>query len=90
MRRPLVRSQSGVPTQSEGKTMKVYRVIAERPGETTREPKSGTTNTEMLRTEYYFAASCIEKLVHEYKKFLDDNEEIINIEEVIPSILILD
>jgi len=68
--------------------MKVFRVVTERDGETTKEP--GTISTEIVKSEYLYAAETIERVWKE-TEFLRDSigHEIIAISEVAPAITVL-
>ena len=69
--------------------MKVYRVVIERDGETTKKP--GETSTEIIRTEIRFAADEMEQVWVAMEKRLELGvETIIAIIEEHPAIIILE
>ena len=71
--------------------MKVYSLITERDGETTKEPGCSTTKIE--RTERLYAAGSIQAVweyVHKAEVFSDYGETIISLSEVAPAIHIIE
>ena len=70
--------------------MKVFVVVTERDGETTKKPSE--TSTTMIRTERRYAAMTIEEVwerYHEQPEFHDETEELQAIYEEQPAIIIL-
>ena len=68
--------------------MKVYRVILEHDGKTTRNP--GEISTEILRTEIYYAAEEIDQVWDAVNKRLLNTQTIFAIIEEHPTIIILE
>jgi hypothetical protein len=71
--------------------MKVYSLITERDGETTKAP--GCSTTKLERTERLYAADSILAVweyVHKAEVFSDYGETIISLSEVAPAIHIID
>jgi hypothetical protein len=67
--------------------MKIYKVVIDSDGETTRKP--GEVSTEIIRTEMYFAAKSISLVFDAALKRAMDGE-VVAVIEVIPSVTILD
>jgi hypothetical protein len=71
--------------------MKIYSIITERDGETTKEP--GCSTTKLERTERLYAADSIQAVweyVRNAEVFSDYGETIISLSEVAPAIHIID
>ena len=66
--------------------MKVFRVVTERDGETTKEP--GKTSTEVIRSEYRYAADVIGQ-AWDAAMSLPYDEQVIAIHEEHPAITVL-
>ena len=66
--------------------LKVFRVVTERDGETTKE--SGERSTEIIRSEYRYAADAIGQ-VWEAAMTLPDDEQVVAIYEEHPAITLL-
>ena len=68
--------------------MKVFNVVTERDGDTTKAP--GKTTTEIVREEFLYAAETIDRVWAE-AQFMRDNlgHEIVSIAEVAPAIVVL-
>lgn len=68
--------------------MKVFRVIVERDGETTREP--GKTSTEVIRDSYMYAANDINAVWDSIEWLRNDPERlVVAIVEEFPAITII-
>ena len=68
--------------------MKVYRVVTERDGATTKEP--GKTSTEIMREEFRYAASTIDEVWEAIARLRNDPERaVIALIEEAPAITIL-
>lgn len=68
--------------------MKVFRVIVERDGETTREP--GKTSTEVIRDSYMYAANDINAVWASIEWLRNDPERlVVAIVEEFPAITII-
>ena len=67
--------------------MKVFVVITERDGDTTKAP--GRTETEIIRTERRFAAGAIDDVWDAAPRFVTSDEDIVAIYEEHPQITIL-
>ena len=68
--------------------MKVYRVVIDVDGETTKE--SGTTSTEINRKEMYFAANSAGDVFNvAIKRAAEEDGEIVAVIEVCPAVTIL-
>jgi hypothetical protein len=68
--------------------MKVYRVVTERDGETTKEP--GRTSTELLREEHRFAAETMQEVWDAIDWLRNDPERVLlAVIEEAPAITVL-
>jgi hypothetical protein len=67
--------------------MKVFIVITERDGETTKVP--GKVETEMVRRVYRYAAETFEEVYEAYRRGQDPEETLTVIAEEHPAIIIL-
>jgi hypothetical protein len=65
--------------------MKIFRVVTEYDGETTKKP--GETTTELKNREYRYAAEDIEQVWEAFR--VDPEETLIAIHEEHPSIIII-
>jgi hypothetical protein len=68
--------------------MKIYKVIIDTDGETTKQP--GKVSTEIVRTEMYFAAQSIGVVFDAALRRIFLGCEVIAVIEVIPSVTVLD
>jgi hypothetical protein len=70
------------------RNMKVFRVLAEHDGETTKVP--GKVSTELVRAEYRYAANTMQEVWDAIEWLRNDHEEtIIAIHEEAPAITVL-
>lgn len=70
--------------------MKLFQVIVERDGETTRRYGEGVSQTEIKRLEYWYVAEKITDIWDAIRPILDDQEqEVIAVIEHRPSVIVL-
>lgn len=67
--------------------MKVFRLVTEQDGETTRE--SGGVSTKISRITRYFAANQMDTVYQAIPTHIAIDETVVSIEEVIPALTIL-
>jgi hypothetical protein len=68
--------------------MKVYKVIIDTDGETTKRP--GEVSTEIVQTEMYFAAQSIKSVFDIALARTSIKGEVVAVIEVIPSVTVLE
>lgn len=68
--------------------MKIFRAVTERDGKTTK--VDGTISTEIIRSEYRYAADSIQEVWHEIAWIHDDVEQtLVAIHEEHPAVTVL-
>ena len=68
--------------------MRVFNVVTERDGDTTKAP--GKTTTEIVREEFLYAAETIDRVWAEAQSMRDSlGHEIVSVAEIAPAIVVL-